>query len=90
MGKSGQTLVKCLNNYLAQHGAVSDFVRKTGFSRKAVDTWLAGTSFPSVDSLDRIAEGLGITPAELISDHAHSQEDCLRVAADFLAKQIQK
>ncbi len=66
MSNTLDLLIKRLKPDLSEHGAVSKFCRKTGFSRTAVDKWLKGMSAPTVDSLDQIAEALGIQPWELI------------------------
>lgn len=89
MGKSAEIFLKRFKEAMTPHGAVAEFCRKAGLSRTAVDNWLKG-GVPSIENIDKIADALGITPAELISEHAHSEKDCLRVAADFLATQSKK
>ncbi len=51
---------------LKAHGAVAEFCRKTGFSRSLVDRWIDGVGAPALDSLDKVAHGLGVPAWELI------------------------
>jgi len=50
---------------MKERGAVADFCRKTGFSRASIQRWEAG-QYPTLETLERIAEGLGTTAWDLI------------------------
>jgi transcriptional regulator with XRE-family HTH domain len=83
--KPAELLKKRLSEAFDKHGAVADFCRKTGFSRGAAENWRQGTQVPTVDKLGPIAEALGTTPAELLSEgppKTHTLEDCLRAVAE--------
>jgi transcriptional regulator with XRE-family HTH domain len=65
-----------LSKRLSERGAKSAFCRKTGISRSLLDQWIRGESVPGLDSLERVASGLDVTPWDLIkpegSEPSHS------------------
>lgn len=74
--KTWDLLRKRLILNLEPHGAVSEFSRKTGFSRAGVDKWLNNLSVPKIDVLDKFADALDQKPWQLIQpdeDKAHSE-----------------
>jgi transcriptional regulator with XRE-family HTH domain len=69
MHKSWDAFRKRLAEYLKPHGAVSEFSRKTGISRGTLDNWLDDEkpTAPTLEFLDKVAEGMGVDPRTLIS-----------------------
>jgi len=88
MAKSWNLLRKRLIASLEPYGAVSEFCRKTGFSRTAVDNWMNNVAIPNLEHIDKIADALGYRPDQLISEgghpihKAHTMEDCYRTLGD--------
>lgn len=83
MGKSLDLLKKRLNEALAPRGAVAEFCRVTGTGRSVVERWLAPDGGgPNIESLDKIAEALKTTPAELVGEpvppREHDLAECAR------------
>jgi transcriptional regulator with XRE-family HTH domain len=70
--KPPEILRKRLLELRERHGGVAEFCRKSGFNRQSVENWLDGESVPGLDSLDRIARALDVSPAALISDPAQA------------------
>ena len=58
--------IRILRDRLSEYGAVSEFSRKSGFSRTTVDNWLSGKASPTVESLAAIAAALELEPWELL------------------------
>jgi transcriptional regulator with XRE-family HTH domain len=83
MVKSWDVLRNRLIQSLTAHGAVSEFCRKIGVSRTAVDKWLKNQSSPNIENLDAIADALNSKPWDLIKPESeplqkpHSLQDCL-------------
>ena len=80
MKSSWVTVKEKLESALAQHGAIGKFTERTGIHRATLGNWLRGDSMPPLDALDRIADALATTPADLLSDGADP------IPADILAK----
>lgn len=69
MRKSTDLLISRMASAFEPHGALAEFCRKTGFPRKTVENWLQGTTIPTT-ALDSIAEGLDMSPWDLIKPDA--------------------
>jgi transcriptional regulator with XRE-family HTH domain len=61
---------KKLATALGGYGAKSEFSRKTGISRTVLDRWLSGDNSPTLETLERAAQGLGLQSWELIKPDA--------------------
>lgn len=83
MASSRELLVKRLSGLFAQHGSASDFCRRTGIPRATLENWLKRGMAPDLDSLDKIAEGLGLTAAELIRPPNDAQDDITKLQTDL-------
>lgn len=66
MTKSAQLFLYRLARALEPHGAIAEFCRNTGFGRSSVQNWLERGQTPTIENLDRVAEGLGTTAWELL------------------------
>lgn len=92
MAKCSKILANNIRWRLKQLGiSQADLAKKVGISAPYVNQVVKGTNQnPSLDSLEAIAEALGIALYELISDPkeravaGHTLGDCLEVARNFL------
>jgi transcriptional regulator with XRE-family HTH domain len=79
MRNTTELLQNRLTAALEQYGAITEFCKKTGFSRGAVEGWRDGRTIPGVDKLDNIAAALGCTVSELLAqDNSPAESDRLR------------
>jgi len=62
-----------LRDLLGKWGASSDLSRRSGIARSLIDKWARGESSPGLDSLDRLADSLGVPPASLISEESRER-----------------
>jgi len=65
-GKSAELLVNVIEKKVKPYGAASEFCRKTGISRTALEKWLKRQSIPTLNTLDKIAEAEALEPWQLI------------------------
>jgi transcriptional regulator with XRE-family HTH domain len=88
--KSAKLLVNRIKGALSEHGAVSDFCKKTGISRTAVNSWLDGKTVPSLGNLDAIADYFRVSAQELVSSEkplsATLPQDWRKEAASVVKK----
>ena len=47
----------------------AELARQAGLSRNTITTYIRGRSYPSRESLEKLASVLGITPDELLPEH---------------------
>ena len=66
MGKASESFKKRIAAATGPHGALSDFCRKTGLGRNTVERWIFEGVSPTLENLERAAEGMGMQAWELI------------------------
>jgi len=66
MGKSAETFRNALAKATEQYGSATELARKSGFKLPQILRYRTGQNVPSLDALDRLADALGDTPANLI------------------------
>lgn len=60
-------LMEALANVISQRGMNrSDVARASGLTRDNISRWARGTSFPTLDMLEKLARGLRVEPSDLV------------------------
>lgn len=70
---SKQEFAKRLYKLMLDRGwRQSDLARNAGLNRDAVSVYVRGRSFPTPQSLDRLARALNVSPTDLLPNHTES------------------
>lgn len=91
MSNSWESLKKRLGIALEPHGSVSEFCRVARLTRSSVDKWFddRNPSIPSIEKLDRIAEGIGLKPWDAIKPESEPVQSVIPLQDHLEAMELQ-